>query len=186
MIIGFHGCKGVGKDTAAKFLIDTYDFTKVAFADPLKDAVAALLDIPRDEVDTWKSDEEAAVILDWSYGRKEFNGREFLQRFGTEMGRNTFGNNFWVEQWEDHLYRHSMQADDIVVTDVRFRNEAEKIQELNGLVVRITRPGHQPDGHKSEEPLPDLLVDAEISNIGTIDDLHVDVHELYSNYARSQ
>jgi len=189
MIIGFHGCKGVGKDTAAQFLIDTYDFNKVAFADPLKEAVAALFDMTKEQVDTLKENNDVKVAIMTEvkgslHAGNIISWRGFLQRFGTEMGRETFHRDFWVDLWEDHLYKNSMHEDDIVVTDVRFKNEAEKIQHLGGVVVRITRPGHEPDGHKSEEPLPTIMIDAEIHNNSTLDDFHVDVHHLYKGLNR--
>lgn len=190
MIIGFHGCKGVGKDTAAQFLVDTYDFNKVAFADPLKEAVANLLDIHVDDVDMYKDNPDVRVgtfnpTRTDNRDSNHYTMRQFLQRFGTEMGRNTFGYDFWVDQWEDYLYRNSIHTDNIVVSDVRFKNEAEKIQHMGGTVVRITRPGYEPDGHASEEPLPRILIDAEINNNGTLDDLRVDIHHLYKGLVRN-
>jgi len=198
MIIGFHGCKGAGKDTAGKFLVDTYDFQKVAFADPLKEAVAVLFNLTVQEVDDLKSSpayielnhDWQDVMVDYADGTKfdpwtRIGWREFLQRFGTEMGRNTFGRDFWVDLWEDYLYRNSIHEDNIVATDVRFKNEAEKIQHMGGTVVEIIRPEYEPDGHESEEPLPRILIDAQINNNGTIEDLHVDVHELIKQLTRS-
>lgn len=198
MIIGFHGCKGVGKDTAGAFLVEEMEFTKVAFADVLKEAVANLFDIPVHEVDDLK-DSPAYVELnvDWQdqyisrpsggslVGWSRIPWREFLQRFGTEMGRNTFGQGFWVQQWEEYLYRNSIQEDNIVATDVRFQNEASKIQSMGGTIVEIIRQGHEPDGHESEEPLPRILVDAQIINNGTIDELKVDVYNLYKELQRA-
>lgn len=189
MIIGFHGCKGVGKDTAGQFLVDELEFTKVAFADPLKEAVANLFGIDREMVDDLKLKDSVGtkghviLVID-GIVEYDHDWREFLQRFGTEMGRNTFGKNFWVDLWEDHLYRNSIHEDNVVATDVRFQNEAERIQKLNGVVVEIVRQGHEPDGHESETPLPRVLIDAQITNNGTIDDLKVDVYELVKQLDR--
>lgn len=190
MIIGFHGCKGVGKDTAAQFLIDTYGFQKVSFAGILKEAVAALFNITVEMVDQLKLADSIGtkghVILQIDgIVEYDYDWREFLQRFGTEMGREVFGSNFWVDQWEDYLYRNSIQEDDIVVADVRFRNEAAKIQEMGGTVVKIDRPGHEPDGHASEEPLPTIMIDRYIHNNGSINDLNVSVFDLYKELARN-
>ncbi len=176
MLIGICGNKGVGKNTAADFL-DGY--TQMAFADKLKEAVANLFDISVDWVDLLKgSNEEREVIgqvqLDFGWGKDSLNWREFLQRFGTEMGRNTFGRNFWVEQWE-HQYNdlHALDrhaAKNVVVTDVRFRNEATRIIYYGGQIIEITRPGCEPDGHASEDRLPEDLIDATVYNDSTVDD----------------
>jgi Deoxynucleotide monophosphate kinase len=195
MIIGFTGVKGAGKDTAAQFLIDTYEFEKVAFADPLYEAVVNLFHVPRTWLEKHKHNPDARVnmvrmynehgLLDAVEHASNMTLREFLQRFGTEMGRKTFGSNFWVDIWENYLYQNSMRDDDIVVPDVRFQNEVERIASMGGVVVRINRPGHEPDGHESEEPLPSILIDEEISNSGTIDDLKVDVFEFYQGLVRT-
>ena len=187
MIIGFHGVKGSGKDTAAQYLIDNYGFQKIAFADKLKEAVANLFNVPIEKVDEWKEDREyeiplTEVNLDIG-GTVEYtySWREFLQRFGTEMGRDTFGKDFWVNQWEDSLYKLSDFPDElnIVVTDVRFQNECHTIHRLDGIVFRIVRPGYSSDGHASEMRLPDIIMDGEIENSGTIEELHKDVETIY-------
>ena len=42
MIIGFVGLIGSGKDTAADYLVNSYEFRRDSFAATLKDAVAAI------------------------------------------------------------------------------------------------------------------------------------------------
>lgn len=60
----------------------------------------------------------------------------------------------------------------VVVTDVRFLNEARAIRAAGGTLVRITRPGQDAsDLHVSETELDDFAVDVEIDNSGTIEDL---------------
>jgi hypothetical protein len=46
----------------------------------------------------------------------------------------------------------------LCVTDVRYPNEAERVLALDGEVWEVVRPGLEPDGHSSEEPLPRELV----------------------------
>ncbi len=178
MLIGICGNKGAGKDTAASFL-DGY--TRMAFADKLKEAVANLFDISIPEVDEFKEaaelpEDDIAVMLG-DYGgmlHTSLPWRGFLQRFGTEMGRNTFGEKFWVEQWAtqyDILYMtNSDAAKKVVVTDVRFHNEASRIIWYGGHIIQITRPGCEPDGHASEDRLSKDLIDATVYNDGTLDD----------------
>ena len=47
-VFGVIGANGSGKDTIAKFLIDTRGFRKVSFAKPLKDIAAIAFDWDRD------------------------------------------------------------------------------------------------------------------------------------------
>jgi hypothetical protein len=183
MIIGLTGCKGGGKDTVGQHLVDNYEFTRLAFADKLKEAVGNLLAIHPDDCDEFKHIPTMRCgTFDLSrtdnLHSNHFTFREFLQRFGTEMGRNTFGRDFWVQQWEEELYRNSYQTGNVVATDVRFPNEAYRIIHLGGTIVEIVRPGYEPDGHVSEEPLQRDLIDAQIVNDGDIASLYVDVDEL--------
>jgi hypothetical protein len=173
MIIGITGTKRSGKDTIAKHLVDNYEFIRVGFADILKEAVANLFNMPLNYVEGLKENSEIEVTYQSpDYLGFSFSGREFLQRFGTEMGRNTFGENFWVEQWESSLYRNSIQNDFIVVPDVRFKNEASRIHTLEGQIIRVNRFGYESDGHESENPLPSIYVDYSVSNDGTIEELY--------------
>lgn len=170
MIIGFTGAKGSGKDTAASFLIEERGYARLGFADALKNAVAALFDLTVEQVDLLKND------LCWVELRHPlsseaitFSWRKFLQRFGTEMGRNVFGQDFWVELWEDAAHDLKRAHEGIVTPDVRFINEADTIRAWGGFVIEIRRPGHEPDGHASEEGLPPNYIDAAITNDGDLD-----------------
>jgi len=195
MLIGLSGCKGVGKDTAAQWLIEEQGYTRLAFADKLKEAVANLLDISVEEVDNFKAVSSEGwitrkpsdplpqpttfvVVKQGGIFESEMSWREFLQRFGTEMGRNTFGQDFWIEQWIQSLSQLKTTGYDIasgglpsvVVTDVRFENEAKAIKLYDGYIIEITRPGHKPDGHASEDPIPSILVDATVRNESNLED----------------
>jgi len=184
MIIGITGCKGVGKDTVGQYLVDNYEFTRLAFADKLKEAVGNLFDLTTERVDDLKNSKWCAVrLVGPTHSRpdaiiKSMDWRYFLQRFGTEMGRNTFGKDFWVQQWEEEMYRNSYQTGNVVATDVRFSNEAYRILHLGGTIVEVTRPGYESDGHVSEEPLQRDLIDVLITNDRDLDGLYEDVDEL--------
>lgn len=168
MLIGLTGCKGVGKDTAASCL---EGFTRLGFADKLKEAVGNLLMM--DDVDAFKDYGTVQIeIRGTANYYRIFTGRSFLQRFGTEMGRETFWNSFWVDQWEtryQELQETSMYVP-IVVPDVRFANEAIRIKTLEGMIIRIDRPGYIYDGHPSEDGIPDDLIDAVVLNNGTVEE----------------
>jgi len=175
LLIGLKGYKGVGKDTVADYYVERYDFVKVAFADKMKEAVANLFGIPIHWVDEYKNPElHAWVGLSGgdadelgSRIKRSMDWREFLQRFGTEMGRNTFGQNFWVKQL---LYSERvLSLEHVVISDCRFANEAQAIRQAGGKIMEIVRPGYESDGHPSEQPLPTELIDFRIQNSG---DLH--------------
>lgn len=169
-LIGFAGVRRSGKDTAASFLVER-GFKRVAFADKLKDAVANLFGIDREMVDELKLEDSVGckghVILQID-GTVEydFSWIEFLQRFGTEMARETFWWDFWAE-----LALPNFPVVDTVITDVRFDNEAARILRYGGYVIEIKRPGHEPSDHASEAGIDPDLIDYTIVNDGSLDKL---------------
>jgi hypothetical protein len=93
--------------------------------------------------------------------------RVLLQRFGTDVGRELFGEDFWVEQ----AFR-GLGDEDVVFTDVRFLNEAEAIRERGGVVWQVVRPGvGAVNGHVSESDLAGFDFNAVILNDGSLEDL---------------
>lgn len=78
-------------------------------------------------------------------------GREVLQYFGTQIGRQMW-NNCWVDAT---IRKIAMQQPQMaIVTDVRFPNEVEGIQAAGGKVLRFTRaPFAGQDEHASETAL---------------------------------
>lgn len=181
MLIGLTGCKGSGKDTVGQHLVNEYGFHRLAFADKLKQAVANLFGITVEEVDRLKNKPSHVRLTEvgsdsrYSTTAQLIYWREFLQRFGTEMGRNTFGQDFWTDLWETTYHEAQMTSSaykPVVVTDVRFENEARRIIQLGGWLIEVVRPGHEPDGHASEEPIDRDLLTAQLGNDGSIEDLY--------------
>lgn len=177
MLIGLSGYAQSGKDSTADILVREFGFKRLAFADSLRAAVYAL--DPHMEI----GDLTYAKVLDYYGGYEAAREtphkteiRRLLQRMGTEVGRNLFGENFWVDQTlskrEPHL--------DYVITDCRFLNEARAVVN-EGQVWRITRPGVGPavsaDGsiHPSETSLDNWPFDHIINNFGTLDELAITV-----------
>lgn len=169
-LIGLTGRAGSGKDEAAKALV-AQGWKRDAFADRMRKAVLAL--------DPWVVDHEGYVYrvseivghYGWDVAKRE-NGevRRLLQRFGTEAGREIHG----VDCWVDALLRDWDGQTPLVVTDVRFDNEAEAIRELGGRIVHITRPGVEPlpGDHASEAGVAVRPTDYLINNDGTVERLH--------------
>ena len=166
MIIGIFGYAGAGKDTAA----DALPFTKIAFADPLRTACAALFNlempVPPDEKTT--------------PGPVGVSYRRAMQVMGTDVVRDQFsslfpelnheGNDHWVEL----LFKRIKPGENYVITDVRFLNEAEAVVKNGGVLVYIKR-GSSSDSHPSETGINAILTSTLsfiiIDNVGTIEDL---------------
>lgn len=181
-IIGLTGRAQAGKSTVARLIAEELEGQSVtveAFADRLKVSAARALGFegtPQDCVafcDRLKlRGMVGAAIEDGDYVIA--SGRQFLQRYGTEAHRDLFGADFWTDAvLPADGSRHD--ADVLVVSDVRFPNEAERILDLGGEVWEVSRPGG-PDvgaGHVSEAGIPSALIDLVLLNGGTVDELRL-------------
>lgn len=135
LIVGFSGKKRVGKDTAADIAAEEYGFERDAFAAPIKTIAQEVFQLDDHQVYGGAKEEEDPF---WG-----MSPREIMQRTGTEFARGTFHKEVWVDSFRRRMEETDAQR--IVVTDVRFPNEVEAIQELGGYVVRIRRPEKEPD-----------------------------------------
>jgi hypothetical protein len=98
--------------------------------------------------------------------------RGLLQRFGTEVGREMFDEDFWV----DYALNSIPDGGKAVIADVRYPNEANAIKVLGGKVFRVERDGVGPaNSHTSESALDGYEFDGTIHNQGTIRGLYNDV-----------
>jgi len=179
MIIGLSGYARSGKDTAADRLVDTHMFTRYSFASPMKEAMYKLNPIVHsDAIGNFRYRD----LVD-SYGldsAKESHPeiRRLLQVFGTEVGRDMFGVNFWVD-----LTLNSIKEERVVISDVRFKNEADSIKSAGGQVWRINRHGIGPvTDHSSETDLDDYDFNHIIDNDFSVLDLNNVIDMLLEKY----
>lgn len=180
LLIGLNGFKGTGKDTVGQILVEHHGFTRYAFADKLKEAAGALWDVNPSLWDMLKDDPNCKVAIfdqEIGDGYSEMTVRKFLQRFGTEMGRLTFGTDFWVDQVLPFKEFSTALADNRyhgnrVFTDARFGNELTRIKDLGGFNIQIIRPEYGDETHASEQEPPEWMIDARIVNDATVEDLH--------------
>jgi hypothetical protein len=181
VIVGLVGKKSAGKDTVGAILVERHGFVRVSFADALKRSAAALFDVPVETWDALKNRDDAVVILAVYEGvHARMTVREFLQRYGTEAHREVFGGTFWTDVVEDKFRQnHTTQGrsepgklERIVVTDVRFEEEAALVRKYGGMIVRVVRPSVEVgDTHASETVQESIIADFELWNGGTLDDL---------------
>lgn len=188
-LIGIAGRAGSGKDTLAAHLVSKYGFIRYGFADPIKRLLNERFGWENSEWEDreWKETPNERYGQRWigsengKYGRPDrdffesFSPREWAQWLGTEVGRNTFGEDCWVgvfERWYKGLtaYRAPEQGIiHVVIPDVRFENEAKFIHRLGGEIVQIIRPGVKfldpfATTHVSESGLPDRVINHYLAN----------------------
>lgn len=195
MIFGLTGVAQVGKDTAAKALIES-GYRRVGFADALREMLYALNPlIPTSGVDVDERGEiipasavtrlrEVVDVFGWEGAKQSKEVRELLQRLGTEAGREILGENIWIDTALGEF--DYFKTNKIVVSDVRFDNEAEAIRRRCGVVVKIERPGFAPiNNHASDAGISAELIDHIVTNDGSIDDLHKQIRSIL-NYEQSK
>lgn len=172
LIIGLTGYAGSGKDTVREILVDQHNFDGAAFADPIRDMLSALFETIGVE-DSWmleRSLKEATIPqIGASY-------RKLAQTLGTEWGR-AIDPDFWLKIAGAKVAMYGAYGGaGVVISDVRFPNEAAWIKEQGGVVWKILRPGVEPvRAHASEDLIASLPYDYVIDNRGTIADLDVAV-----------
>lgn len=178
ILIGITGRAGAGKDTVADYLRLTYDFEPMAFANPLKEAASIMFNVPLHYFHDRALKEQ--VLPEW-----DMSPRHMAQRLGTEAIRNTFGPDFWIKRWMQE-YQTMPTGQDVVMTDVRFNNEAQAVRDMGGLILHIVRPGEltlddSAAAHASEAGVSYFSSrDKKVINDGTIKDLHSKIDALFS------
>lgn len=146
---------------------------KAAFADPIYEAVSAITGL---DVDELRDRSRKENTLGWI----SCSPRKLLQTLGTEWGRDMIHPEIWIMS----TMRRIEGLTDVVITDVRFNNEAEAILARGGAIWRITGRasalGDTQAGHSSEAGVAEKYIDATIANEGSIDDLSSAVDSAYA------
>jgi hypothetical protein len=174
-VLGISGWARSGKDTAADYLVENHGYMKVSFSTPMKEAMYRLN--PRITVNEVQNTalRIGVDIYGWE-GLKDRSPdiRGLLQRFGTEIGREMFDENFWV----DYALNSIPDGGKAVISDVRYPNEADAIRQLGGKVYRVERDGvFAANEHASEHALDAYKFDGKIQNNGTIQGLQQNVEQ---------
>lgn len=168
MIIGLTGYAQSGKDTVAKILVENYGFKRAAFADPIRNFIYEINPMVACSPSGYLQD--LVNLVGWDKAKQEPQVRRLLQDTGLSA-RKLFGEDFWVNQ----AFRGMENDSRIVVTDVRFINEADWIKSYEySYIWRVKRIGVEAvNNHISEQEMEGYPVDQIFVNNGTLDDLTV-------------
>ena len=154
MIIGISAKIGCGKTTLTNLFIQYHpQFIRKAFADLLKQEAAATYGYPN--IWNYTEDGKNQVVNHFNLPKKDMTVREILQWHGTDFRRKQ-DPDYWVK-----LMDRQVDSDyfNIIVDDVRFRNEADFVKRRNGKLIRLNPyPGWKPNefaNHRSETDLDD-------------------------------
>jgi len=210
ILLGIHALKKGGKDTTFNFAREWaewagYTVAQRGFADEgkLEFARQYFPHMTRAEAVEFCNEfkNTGRVKITWGTGENhtslDLDGREPIANLLTEGGRHLHGEDVWVDLllphgetpvgypkwWESFEYHYQdgpYVADLCGVTDVRFRNEIERVGDLGGVKVKVVRDAatkavwDEADSkgwnspHDSELGLPNELFDFVLDNNGTL------------------
>lgn len=167
-VIGLCGLAGSGKDTAAAYLVSVHRFEPLAFADPINDMLAVLLD---------GFGIDHAVLHERGLKEQPLVGlpghpspRELKQRLGDclrAIHPDIFVHSLAHRAGVNDLPRSSPVHDRLVVSDVRYPNEAAFVARLGGALIHLHRDSAAPvRSHSSEAHAATLAATVSLVNNG--------------------
>ena len=159
-MIGISGKAGSGKDTLGKYICDRYMCQHYYFAKPLKEGAKIMFNLSEEQIENKEQE-----IEPWG-----MSPRKIYQLLGTDVGRG-IDINIWVKNAA--MFVKSVPGRTVVITDVRFDNEAYWIHSRGGIVINIVRNKEDiaENKHSSEGGLIPKSIDATIYNNGSIQDM---------------
>lgn len=168
MIVGITGKKYHGKDTVANYLKEKYNFECYAFAEPIKEICKSVFGFTDEQL--YGSQKET---IDEYWGKSP---RYFFQTIGTDLFRNHIDSEIWIKSLQKKIENKS---ENVVVSDVRFKNEADCILKKKGKIVKVIRnTDHIQDNHTSETELDEIKPDYILLNLGSLHDLYKQIDQM--------
>ena len=186
-LIGLCAGKRCGKDTFADYIIEKQGYVKYGFADPLKEACRHIF-LFNDEQLYGEEKEE----MDDRWG---ITPRQALQQVGTQMFRQQshklFPNSkikagkIWVQRFK-LWYKEQIKINPnikVILSDIRFQDEADAITELGGSLISIKRNTKMIDTHLSETGIKKIKTDYTITNNLSLDNYYYKIDLLMKTIA---
>jgi len=172
-LIGITGKIGSGKTESEKIL-KRLGYRSYILSEPIK-KIGLILQF--EEKQLFGSQKEKQEINEiWN-----ISGREFLQKFGTDICRDLLPNvipsmkDIWIKlldinrKQNPHLY--------YLIPDVRFPDEANYIKQNGGIIIKIIReiPDQLSSSSEHSSETQNVQEDYIIHNNGTLEDLYINL-----------
>lgn len=177
-----------GKSTVAKYLKQVYGYQIISFATPIKRMTTQFLHgmgYAPSEIDHFLTDGKSARLPGIGV-----DTRHILQTLGTEWGRSCIHPDVWVQMWEQQAKHVTAMGGRVVCDDVRFINEYRALRHApENVFWRVTRaeiydaPGHPSEGFAEDNS--NVLIDGQLRNYGTEEELHENINALLKKEAPS-
>lgn len=178
-LVSFSGYATAGKDAAADSLVKNQGFIKTFMSKPLATALLTLDPWIKFAGDTERySDLHKRVGYDES--KKNPEVRRLLQTLGTEIGRNMFYEDAWLDLVFKEIAELHQEDKDVCLTGVRYPNEIDRVRSAGGITIWIDRPGIEAvNTHSSEHTLAPWDCDIVVINSGTLDELSEKLNKIF-------
>jgi hypothetical protein len=157
-IIGLGHYSRVGKNTLASMIgielarqAPGIRVKIVSFASKLKDIAHQLYSWDGMQDEAFYETPEGAVMRDVKLPTLQMTPIEVWVALGTPAIREHVYQNTWV----DYTLKTDHKCDVLIVTDVRFPNEVEAINELGGILIKVVRDGYGPRSTVADMALAD-------------------------------
>jgi hypothetical protein len=211
-LIGISGKMQSGKDTVAAMLLDCLraDWEIKRYADPVKEVINILTGVPVERLhmievkNSYLGREWNRPISKDSLVNRPITIRELHTLIGTDAIRNVVHHNAWVNaifkdykaqifeypEWYIKEYPDREHTEKFypnwIISDVRFKNEADAIVHRDGILIRIERPSVARDTpihkHQSETDLDDYNFNHTFINNGSLDALYMMVKHFVNKH----
>lgn len=199
-IILLSGWKRSGKDTAAAYLQENYNFNKLALADALKEFVCSKYNMDMNyfsdkSKDEWLPMKPAHLSADdFSQLVYKYVSKELAYDPSDERGKEEYftprtlailegalmraiNPHHWTDAVARKIERENYST--VVISDWRFANECYRLRELFGsssiITVRVNRFNDVSTDNETERQLDNFAFDHTINNTGTIENLFTEL-----------
>jgi hypothetical protein len=209
MLISLSGTKRSGKDTIADVLVKEFKYTKVAFADSLRELCTKVFDLSENMfIDDDKKearfitpirlDEEHLGLMlsiienDWKIPVSKESKDKMLLKVGKEMtyprqilqyvGTEVVRDCIDPDFWIKALERRIDGLADVVIADARLKNERDWAKSRGALLCIVQRPNFiKQDSHRSENELEDNY-QIVFNNDDTLTRFQIEVGAFFNSY----
>lgn len=182
-LVGVAGFARSGKDTIGAYLAEHHGYQRRAFADKLRE-LALVCDpiLGEDRYGRERRYADALTESGYEGAKTEWSEvRNFLVRLGAGA-RQVLGQDVWLDAtlppdgdpffptWESYGLKPA------VITDVRYPNEAKRIQALGGTLVYVSRAAASAANGEEAQSISRVLAECapitHLYNNGTLEDLY--------------